>query len=86
MQPTPTRSPTACLVTSEPTSVTIAGDLVAGDERVGRRTPVAADGVDVGVADAGELDLDQDVVRADVAALDGGAGERLGRGRWRRKR
>ena len=58
-----------------------AGDLVAGNQRVGLRAPVAADSVDVGVADAGVLDLDQDVVRADVAALDGGGDERLGRGR-----
>jgi hypothetical protein len=33
------------------------------------------------MADPGELDLDQDIVRAHVAALDGGEGERLGRGR-----
>ena len=52
-----------------------AGDLVAGDQRVLLRAPVAADGVDVGVADAGVLDLDQDVVRANVAALDGGGDE-----------
>ena len=58
-----------------------AGDLVAGDQRVLLRAPVAADGVDVGVADAGELDLDQDVVRADVAAFDGGGDEVLGSGR-----
>ena len=62
-----------------------AGDLVAGDQRVGLRAPVAADGVDVGVADAGELDVDQDVVRADVAALDGGGGQGPAR-RGRRKR
>ena len=55
-----------------------AGDLVAGDDRVVRLAPLALDGVDVGVADAGELDVERDVVRADVAALDGGLGQRLG--------
>ena len=32
------------------------------------------------MADAGVLDLDEDVVRADVAALDGGGGEGLAGG------
>jgi hypothetical protein len=57
------------------------GDFMAGNQRVGLRTPVAADGVDVRMADAGELDVDQDIVRAHVAALDGGEGELLCRGR-----
>src|SRR3712207_8332490 len=39
-----------------------------------------SDGVDVGVADAGVLDLDQDVVRADVPALDGGRSQGLAGG------
>ena len=34
------------------------------------------DGVDVGVADAGEFDVEGHVVRADVTALDGGLGQR----------
>lgn len=58
-----------------------AGNLVARGERVGLRSPVAADRVDVRMADAGELDLDQDVVRSDVAALDGGGDEIFGGGR-----
>jgi len=57
-----------------------AGDLVAGDEGIGDRTPVTAGGVDVGVADPGVLDLDQDVVRAEVSTLDGRRGEGCGRG------
>ena len=39
-------------------------------------------GADVGVADAAVLDLDEDVVRADVAALEAGGDERFGRGRY----
>ena len=35
-----------------------AGDLVAGDHRVVRLAPLGLDGVDVGVADAGELDVE----------------------------
>src|SRR5665647_2061052 len=57
-----------------------AGDLVAGHQGVGDRTPFTAGGVDVGVADAGVLDLDEDVVRADVAPLDGRRGQRSCRG------
>ena len=82
MQPTPTRSPTANLVTPGPTSDDDAGDLVAGHHREDRLAPALADLVDVGVADAGELDVDQHVVLADRAALDGGALQRsLGGGR-----
>jgi hypothetical protein len=63
-----------------------AGDLVAGCERVLLRAPVAADGVDVGVADAGVLDFDENVARADGAAFDGGGDEVLGSGGARRRR
>src|SRR6185295_5990776 len=35
------------------------GDFVAGNHRVVGRTPLTPDGVDVGVADAGELDFDR---------------------------
>ena len=80
MQPTPTRSPTCVLGDVGADLGDDAGDLVAGHDREGLRAPVAADGVDVGVADAGVLDLDQDVVGADVAALDGGGGQRLAGG------
>ena len=74
MQPTPTRSPTLYLVTSEPTSATT--PAISWPGTIGKigLAPLVAGLVDVGVADAGELDLDQDVVRADVAALDGGLG------------
>jgi hypothetical protein len=57
-----------------------ADDLVAGDDGEGLGPPVAVDGVDVGVADAGVLDLDEDVVRADVPPLDGGGSEGLAGG------
>ena len=49
-----------------------ADDLVAGGEGVLLGTPLVADGVDVGVADAGELDVDEHVVLPDVAAGDRG--------------
>jgi hypothetical protein len=59
-----------------------ARDLVAGRHGVLDVAPLAAHGVQVGVADAGELDVDRDIVRPDVAALDGGLAQRLGgRGR-----
>ncbi|GMA86078.1 hypothetical protein GCM10025868_13280 [Angustibacter aerolatus] len=54
-----------------------ADDLVAGHDREGLRAPVAVHGVDVGVADAGVLDRDEHVVRADLAALDGRGGQGL---------
>ena len=55
-------------------------DLVSrhDGERLG--SPVAVDGVDVGVTDPGVLDLDEDVVRADVAAFDDGRGQGLAGG------
>ena len=56
-----------------------AGDLVADDLGVGDRPPVAADGVDVGVADPGVSDLDQHVVGSDVTAGDGGRHQGVGR-------
>ncbi len=49
-----------------------AGDFVAGHQRVVGLAPLGFHGVDVGVADPGELDVDGDVVRAGVAALDRG--------------
>ena len=55
-------------------------DLVAGYDGEGLRSPVAVDGVDVGVADAGVLDLDEDVVGSDVTPLDDGGGQRLAGG------
>ena len=44
-------------------------DLVAGDQRVVGLAPFGLDGVDVGVADTGELDVEGHVVGADVTAL-----------------
>ena len=76
MTPTPTRSPTPNFVTADPTSETVPGDLVARHERIDRLAPLAACRVDVGVADPGESDVDDDVVRPGVAALDGGLLER----------
>ena len=76
------------------------GDLVAGDHGEDGAAPLLADLVDVAVADAGELDVDEDVVVTQVAVLDGpglegGSGARcdqggggnqgcLLRGGWRR--
>ena len=72
MQPTPTRSPTRELGRPRHRLLDGARDLVARHERERRLAPLLACGMDVGVADAGERDLDQDVARAEVAALDGG--------------
>jgi hypothetical protein len=58
-----------------------ADDLVARDDRERLWAPVTVDGVDVGVADAGVLDRDEDVVLTDRAALDGDRGQRLAGGR-----
>ena len=56
-----------------------AGDFVAGHDGICGCAPLAAHGVDVGVADAREVDVEGDIVRPDVAALDGGFGQRCGR-------
>ena len=63
-----------------------ADDLVAGDDGEGLRAPVAVDGVDVGVADAGVLDLDQDVVRVRRHGARWWWGPGAGRRRGRRRR
>ncbi len=59
-----------------------ADDLVAGDHGVHGVAPLVAGLVDVGVADAAELDVDEDVVGAGVAVLvvegDGRGGGRVG--------
>ena len=54
-----------------------AGDLVAGDHREVAAAPLVTGLVDVGVADAGVGDVDDDVVRLRVAARDGALLERL---------
>jgi hypothetical protein len=56
-----------------------ADDLVAGNDGIDPRAPLAAHGVDVGVADTGVGDLDGDVQRAGLASRDGRRGERRGR-------
>ena len=85
MQPTPTRSPTLYLVTPSPTAETTPAISWPGTMGKMRAAPLLADLVDVAVADAGELDVDEDVVVAQVTVLDGaglegGAGGRGGQG------
>src|SRR5690606_25719777 len=53
-----------------------AGDLVAGDQREPGRAPLLAGGVDVGVADAGVGDVEEDLGGSRGAPRDGGRGER----------
>ncbi len=69
-------------MTSEPTPGDDAGDFVArGGQGILLRAPVTPpNSVDVRVADAGELDIDVDVVRTDLATFDGGQGQ-VARGR-----
>ncbi len=55
-----------------------ADDLVAGHHGEDGWTPVLIDLVDVGVADAGVEDLDDDIVRAGVAAIEAEGGQRGG--------
>ncbi len=52
-----------------------AGNLMAGHDGVAGLAPLGPDGVDVGVTDAREMDIEGDVVRSDVAAGDRGLGE-----------
>jgi hypothetical protein len=79
-QPTPTRSPTPWRVTAAPTSLTVPAISWPGTKRIRDLAPLAAHGVDVGVADAGEGDLDQHVVLTEVSAIDR---DRLEAERWR---
>ncbi len=73
------------LVTSEPTSVDDAGDLVAGRPAGSRAAPHSSRTVWMSEWQMPAYSMSiSDVVRADVAALDGGLGQRLGRRRWRR--
>ena len=51
------------------------GDLVTGHDGVVGLAPFGPDGVDVGVADTREMDVEGDIVRPDVAAVDRGLGE-----------
>src|SRR5262249_43061090 len=53
-----------------------ADDLVSRNHGIERARPLVARLVDVGVADAAELDVDDDVVRSGLAALDGQRSER----------
>src|SRR5690606_21451890 len=59
----------------------LADDLVAHGEGIVLIAPVAADGVDVGVADTRPPDRDAHIVRAELPALDGAGFERGGCGR-----
>ncbi len=58
-------------VTAEPTCGDAADDLVAGDHGEEHVAPLAADLVDVGVADAAVVDGEDDVVGVGVAAVKG---------------
>jgi hypothetical protein len=49
-----------------------AGDFVSGDDRVLGSAPLVASGVDVGMADAGKFDVDENVQWTELAAFDGG--------------
>jgi hypothetical protein len=80
MTPTPTRSPTWRVVTSEPVSATMPAISWPGTMGKQALAPVAVDLVDVTVADAGVVDLYLYVVGAEVPALDGGTGERFSGG------
>lgn len=55
-----------------------AGDLVAGNQRVLLRAPLAPSAVNVGVADAGVLDLEVDFAGAGFAQVNGGFVENAG--------
>ena len=55
-----------------------AGDLMAGHHRVTGLTPLGAHGVDIGVADPGEVDVESHVVGPDIAAGDRGLGQWFG--------
>src|SRR4051794_19984678 len=70
MQPTPTRSPCAKRITSEPTSATMPGHLVTRDRGIGDLAPLATGEVDVRMADPAELDVGPDIPRADRSPLD----------------
>src|SRR3546814_18762486 len=66
--PRSTRTDTLCPYT---TLFRSAGNLVAGNDRVDGILPFVADGVDIRMADAGELDVDDDVVVVWFAAFEG---------------
>lgn len=55
----------------------VADNLVPGNAGVERAAPFGADRVKVGMADAAKSDLDLDVARSGLAALDGDRLERL---------
>jgi hypothetical protein len=55
-----------------------AEDFVAGHAGIGGAVPFVAGDMDIGVADAAVQDLDLHVLRAGLAALDDGRGERRG--------
>ena len=55
-----------------------ARDLVTGNHRVARLTPLGAHGMNIGVADPGEVDVEAHIVRPDIAAGDRGLAQRIG--------
>ena len=57
------------------------GDLMTRHDGIERLTPFGPHGVDIGVTDAGEMNVERNVVRSYVAAGDRGLGQRFGRRR-----
>lgn len=51
------------------------GDLMTRDDGVVGASPLVADGVDIGVTDTGELDVDEDIVWTDLTTLDRGGNQ-----------
>ena len=83
-QPTPTRSPMARSRTSEPTAVTVADDLVTGNEGVLAEAPIVVDEVNVGVADAAVRDANLNLVGLQLSGVVF-VSQQLGTGRVHRK-
>ena len=70
-QPTAARSPALNFVTLGADAADPADDLVARDTGIDRALPLVAGGVQVGVADAAVQDVDLDVARQRLAAVEG---------------
>jgi hypothetical protein len=74
MQPTPARSPAVCRVTLGPTAAAMSALWWPGLSGQGSGRHSLPGVGDVAVADAAEPDLNEEVVRAEVAALGGHRG------------